>query len=282
MTQKELSSFATAVRAAREARGWTREQLAAQLLLSDVQIAGLEHDERSAFYSIAYANRAAVACAALLNVDATLRGGPSAEAAVDTDSEIEPVPERLPRARRIPSPVPRSVWAGLGLVLVVAGAVGIRQALQPLRPAVPVVRDIQSLSPTQVAPVNGALPQPAAPGAAVSASAPTASAVSQTSRPAAVNGKPDHTVDLTDKRRRFYLVINEPVVVNAVDREGRSLLSGPQSPRPGTSYYGTPPFSLRTERAEAIELYHMGQRVRPLPDADGGFSAQFGMAPEPL
>lgn len=281
MTQTELSSFATAIRSAREARGWTREQLAAQLLLSDVQVAGLEQDERSAFYSSAYANRAAVACAALLNVDATLSGGPFVEATIEADSEVEPVPQRVRRAQRIRSSVPRSLWVGLGLVLVVAGGVGIRQALQPLHQAVPVARDIPSASPTLTAPVNGAFPQ-SAPGAPATSSAPTASAVSQTSRPAVVNGKPDQTVDSTDKRRRFYLVINEAVVVNAVDQEGRSLLSGPQSPQPGTSYYGTPPFSLRTDKADAIELYHMGQRVRPMPDADGGFSAQFGMAPEPL
>ena len=89
----------------------------------------------------------------------------------------------------------------------------------------------------------------------------------------------DIEADRGDKRLRFYLVIDATAVVNAFDGEGNRLLGGRHSPMPGQSYYGTPPFSVQTNDAEAIELYYMGARIRPMQDANGGYSTRFGSRP---
>lgn len=283
MTDPDVSAFASALAAARQARGWSRQQVASRLLLSELQVQGLERDDRSVFYGQAYAERAATAYAALLAVDVSLPGGPPFEAAAVIDAQATPLLRALRRPPRVGPQLPRSLFVGIGLVLLVTGGLGLRHVLQRTPPPpVAVASDGQGLAPAEAAPppppALQAAPDVAA-DAAPASSAPPPQLVSEP--PVAVqqadtDADTDAFAEAGDKRLRFYLVINETAVVNAIDGEGRRLLGGRQSPTPGRSYYGTPPFTLQTDNAEAIELYHLGGRVRPMPDARGGFSTRFG------
>lgn len=283
MTDPDVSAFAAALGAARQARGWTRLQVASQLLLSELQVEGLERDDRRVFYGLAYAERAATAYAALLAVDVSLPGGPPFEAAAVIDAQATPLLQTLRRPPRVGPQLPRSLFVGMGLVLLVTGGLGLRHVLQRMTPPpVVVAGDGQGPAPAEAAPPPPPAEQPA----------PDVAAEVQTVSPPPVANEPpaavqqtelqvdtDAFADAGDKRLRFYLVINDTAVVNAIDGEGRRLLGGRHSPTPGRSYYGTPPFTLQTDNAEAIELYHLGARVRPMPDARGGFSTRFGAAP---
>jgi hypothetical protein len=75
----QVSEFANALRAARFARGTSVVDAANFLLLSDKQIIGLESDDLSYFYTRAYAERAAISYAKLLDVDLSLDGAPPYE-----------------------------------------------------------------------------------------------------------------------------------------------------------------------------------------------------------
>ena len=280
MTDPRVSAFAAALCAARQARGWSRQQAASQLLLSELQIDSLERDDRSAFYGPAYAERAAMAYAAVLAVDTTLPGGPPFEADRAVDAQATPLLQNLRRPPRVGPQLPRSLFVGLGLVLVVSGGLALRHVLQRTPPPpVAVSSDGQGPAPAEAAPAPAQPPQSAAQDE--TEAAPAVPAVAASEPPPAVQQTEldvdaEASAEAGDKRLRFYLVINETAVVNAIDGEGRRLLGGRQSPTPGRSYYGTPPFTLQTDNAEAIELYHQGARVRPMPDSRGGFSTRFG------
>ena len=60
------------------------------MLLSELQVEGLERDDRSVFYGLAYAERAATAYAALLAVDVSVPGGPPFETAPVIDAQATP------------------------------------------------------------------------------------------------------------------------------------------------------------------------------------------------
>lgn len=275
MTASDVSAFAEALRVAREAKGWTVPKVANQLLLSEMQVHGLEADDHSVFYGLAYAQRAAVAYAALLDIQPDLQGGPPFTTAQPFDGQSAPLLHSMRAGTRVGPQLPRSLLAGTGLVLLVAGGLWLRHAVissSKSSVAVAAPTDTQGVAPAEAAVMPAPEPVALEPLQPIQAE-PSPSADPMPDTP------PDVDVDRGDKSLRFYLVINSTAVVNAFDGEGNRLLGGRQSPMPGQSHFGKPPFSLQTNDAEAIELYYMGSRVRPAKDANGGYSTRFGPPP---
>jgi len=280
MTAPDVSEFAAALKAGREAAGLSVHQVAGQLLLSDMQVVGLENDDLGVFYGVAYAERAAKAYAARLGLPDSLQGGPPYSTAHSIDAQATPLLDGMGSAVRIGPHVPRGAIAVLVLLLLVGAGWSVRHFVMPVAPpAVLTVPDTQGVALAELAvPVSVPVPVPV----------PTEAAPVVADVPAAAPDQPvdqtpgqsmDIEADRGDKRLRFYLVIDSTAVVNAFDGEGKRLLGGRHSPMPGHSYYGTPPFSVQTNDADAIELYYMGARIRPMQDANGGYSTRFGSSP---
>ncbi len=277
MTAPDVSEFAAALKAGREAAGLSVHHIATQLLLSDMQVLGLENDDLGVFYGVAYAERAAKAYAAVLGLPDSLQGGPPYSTSHSIDAQATPLLDGMGSAVRIGPHVPRGAIATVVLLLLVGAGWGVRHFVMPVAPpAVMTMPDTQGVAPAEAAvmvpvPVT---PEPVAVVADVPAAAEPEQPVDQTP-----GQSMDIEADRGDKRLRFYLVIDATAVVNAFDGEGNRLLGGRHSPMPGQSYYGTPPFSVQTNDAEAIELYYMGARIRPMQDANGGYSTRFGSRP---
>ena len=277
MTAPDVSEFAAALKAGREAAGLSVHHIATQLLLSDMQVLGLENDDLGVFYGVAYAERAAKAYAAVLGLPDSLQGGPPYSTSHSIDAQATPLLDGMGSAVRIGQHVPRGAIATVVLLLLVGAGWGVRHFVMPVAPpAVMTMPDTQGVAPAEAAvmvpvPVT---PEPVAVVADVPAAAEPEQPVDQTP-----GQSMDIEADRGDKRLRFYLVIDATAVVNAFDGEGNRLLGGRHSPMPGQSYYGTPPFSVQTNDAEAIELYYMGARIRPMQDANGGYSTRFGSRP---
>ncbi len=277
MTAPDVSEFAAALKAGREAAGLSVHQVAGQLLLSEMQVVGLENDDLGVFYGVAYAERAAKAYAAVLGLPDSLQGGPPYSTSHSIDAQATPLLDGMGSAVRIGPHVPRGAIATVVLLLLVGAGWGVRHFVMPVAPpAVMTMPDTQGVAPAEAAvmvpvPVT---PEPVAVVADVPAAAEPEQPVDQTP-----GQSMDIEADRGDKRLRFYLVIDATAVVNAFDGEGNRLLGGRHSPMPGQSYYGTPPFSVQTNDAEAIELYYMGARIRPMQDANGGYSTRFGSRP---
>lgn len=277
MTAPDVSEFAAALKAGREAAGLSVHHIATQLLLSDMQVLGLENDDLGVFYGVAYAERAAKAYAAVLGLPDSLQGGPPYSTSHSIDAQATPLLDGMDSAVRIGPHVPRGAIATVVLLLLVGAGWGVRHFVMPVAPpAVMTMPDTQGVAPAEAAvmvpvPVT---PEPVAVVADVPAAAEPEQPVDQTP-----GQSMDIEADRGDKRLRFYLVIDATAVVNAFDGEGNRLLGGRHSPMPGQSYYGTPPFSVQTNDAEAIELYYMGARIRPMQDANGGYSTRFGSRP---
>ena len=277
MTAPDVSEFAAALKAGREAAGLSVHHIATQLLLSDMQVLGLENDDLGVFYGVAYAERAAKAYATLLGLPDSLQGGPPYSTSHSIDAQATPLLDGMGSAVRIGPHVPRGAIATVVLLLLVGAGWSVRHFVMPVAPpAVMTMPDTQGVAPAEAAvmvpvPVT---PEPVAVVADVPAAAEPEQPVDQTP-----GQSMDIEADRGDKRLRFYLVIDATAVVNAFDGEGNRLLGGRHSPMPGQSYYGTPPFSVQTNDAEAIELYYMGARIRPMQDANGGYSTRFGSRP---
>lgn len=278
MTSSDLSAFAVALKAGREARGRSVQDVASQLLLSEMQVRGLESDDLSVFYGPAYAQRAASAYAAWLGLEMDSLGAPPFQDQPTVDAQATPLLQSLGSGARLGPQIPRSLIAGAALVLLVAGGLWLRHSLSRADRAVvaaTVPVDTQDVAPAEAAVVQAPAPvEQAPPPEPQTAAADPAPVADQTP-----GQSMDIEADRGDKSLRFYLVINSTAVVNAIDGEGNRLLGGRQSPMPGQSYHGKPPFSVQTNDAEAIEVYYMGARVRPAQDANGGFSTRFGPPP---
>ncbi len=281
MTAPDVSEFAAALKAGREAAGLSVHHIATQLLLSDMQVLGLENDDLGVFYGVAYAERAAKAYATLLGLPDSLQGGPPYSTSHTIDAQATPLLHGMSSAVRIGPHVPRGAIAALIVLLLIGAGWSVRHFVMPAnQAAVLTVPDTQGVAPAEAA---ATVPVPVTPvpvtpePVAVVADVPAA--VPQPPEDQTPGQSMDIEADRGDKRLRFYLVIDSTAVVNAFDGEGNRLLGGRHSPMPGQSYYGTPPFSVQTNDAEAIELYYMGARIRPMQDANGGYSTRFGSRP---
>lgn len=278
MTAPDVSEFAAALKAGREAAGFSVHNVATQLLLSDMQVVGLESDDLGVFYGISYAERAAKAYATLLGLPDSLQGAPPYLPSHSLDAQATPLLDGMGSAVRIGPHVPRGAIAVLVLLLLVGAGWGVRHFVMPVaQPAVLTVPDTQGVALAELAvPVSVPVPVP-------TEAAPVVAEVPVAAPEQPVDQTPGQSMDIEadrgDKRLRFYLVINSTAVVNAFDGDGNRLLGGRHSPMPGQSFHGTPPFSVQTNDADAIELYYMGARIRPMQDANGGYSTRFGSSP---
>jgi hypothetical protein len=74
----------------------------------------------------------------------------------------------------------------------------------------------------------------------------------------------------SDKSSRFFIVITRRTVITAKDAGGVTILSGEQATTKGRRVTGTPPFSIEVGDPVAVEVYYLGNRIRPgRTDIDG-------------
>jgi len=271
MSAISASEFATALQAARTAQGLSLAQAGKLCLISDTQVQGLERDDLSGFYTIAYAERAATAYAAALNVPLTLGGAPPYGTAPEVpliDSSLH-LPVDAPAVHE-PAGADLRRWYGLGLGLLAVLAVVIALWRSPATPpevvqqVLPVTPDYQVSRPPVPA-TAAVVQQQAEEQSEVIAPPPTA----EVQMPAELSEE-------DNKSLRFYLVVEQPALVEVHDAMGRPLLAGRQPPTEGRRVPGMPPFTLVTDNPDAIGVYYLGNRIRPMPGADGKFTALFG------
>jgi transcriptional regulator with XRE-family HTH domain len=249
------------LRQARQARSLSIADIAKALLLSDNQIADLEADQFGAFYTAAYAERAARRYAEYLGVDLSLNGAPQTGADIPVRHEPPSLtPRHLTAVDFHPGGLHTAlklVLGGLaGIALLVVAGIGWtlrRPAAQPAQaPQVATVVDVPSAPAAE--PVATVAPSTDTPSAQPVASAPDAAAI------------PD------DFNHRFYLVVTREVVIQATDANGTVLLSGRQAQDMGRRIVGVPPFSVAVSDEESAEIYYRGQRIRPGPTVYDGIA----------
>jgi hypothetical protein len=229
------------------------------LLLSDKQIIGLESDDHSSFYTLVYAERAAILYAEFLAVDLQLEGAPPFRTVADPQaksSESARRPSNKSREYRYVS------GAVVVLVLVVWIVSSLRDGTEPSVTTTVPSSEMSNQLPTSVDERDSA-----AYGERLredtlvtdeNLSVPSQSALAPTELPAAVLD-----FDRNDKANRFFVVITKPTIVIARDATGELLLSGEQVPSSGKRIVGKPPFTLDVVDPEAIEIYYQGKRIRP-------------------
>ena len=271
MSAISASEFALALQAARTAQSLTPAQAGKLCLISDTQVQGLERDDLSGFYTIAYAERAASAYATALKVPLTLSGAPPFGTAPEVpliDSSLQ-LPVDAPAVRE-PAGAGLRRWSGAVVGLLVVLVIGLAIWRSPSSPPevaqrpLPVAPDYQ-LSRPPVPATAAVAQQQAEEQSEVTAPPPTA----EVQMPAELSEE-------ENKSLRFYLVVEQPALVEVQDAMGRPLLAGRQAPTEGRRVPGMPPFTLVTDNPDAIGVYYLGNRIRPMPGADGKFTALFG------
>ena len=90
---------------------------------------------------------------------------------------------------------------------------------------------------------------------------------------------PDPVPSEVSRTRRFWLVVNRPALINVSDASGKKILAGRQPISEGQRVVGDPPFQLETDDPDSIDVFYLGNRVRPLQSSTNRYSARFG-APE--
>lgn len=283
------SDFARALQAARLARSLSVLDAAHALRLSDKQINGLEQDDHANFYSAIYAERAATSYAQFLNVSTTLAGGPPFGTATPPPlvASVASVPSTPPTRQRLTSPS-AGLYGAAGVVLA-----GIIIFLVASRDS-----DVPP-SPHDAKAIAAATPAPAAPpaAAAVPANPPVESTVAPAPvaapsndevlplpeapqpQPSLRESTPDPMPSEVTRTRRFWLVVNRPALINVSDATGKKILTGRQPISEGQRVVGDPPFQLETDDPDSIEVFYLGNRVRPLQSSTNRYSTRFG-APE--
>ena len=271
MSAMSASEFALALQAARAARGLSAGQAGKLCLISDTQVQGLERDDLSGFYTIAYAERAASAYATALKVPLTLSGAPPFGTAPEVpliDRSMQ-LPVDAPTVQESSSPALRR-WYGAGLGLLVVLVVVIAVWRSPSAPPEVVQRPLPAAPDFQ----GSRPPVPATAAVAQQQSDEANEAVAPP--PTAEVQMPAELSEEENKSLRFYLVVEQPALVEVQDAMGRPLLAGRQAPTEGRRVPGMPPFSLVTDNPDAIGVYYLDNRIRPMPGADGRFTALFG------
>jgi len=279
------SAFASALRETRCRRSLTIDDVAKALLLSDKQIIGLESDDLSYFYSRNYAERAALSYATLLGVDLALAGAPpyqpTEKASTYKTVLIDHAVKKQSRFLRISTPS-----MTIGIVFLVIAFIAATFFSEPIRQEktasgvaaetvlegnelVEITADPEA-SPTQqrdadidknvsverdsLSTANSQLPVVPTAQKEVSEIAATAETLSNAS----------------DKSSRFFIVITRRTVITAKDAGGVTILSGEQATTKGRRVTGTPPFSIEVGDPDAVEVYYLGNRIRPgRTDIDG-------------
>jgi cytoskeletal protein RodZ len=300
------SDFARALQEARLARSLSVLDAAQAMRLSDQQINGLERDDHANFYSAVYAERAAIGYAKFLNVSTTLLGGPPFEGATPPPlvASVATVPAAPPTRQRLTSPsaglygAVGVVLAGITIFLIIG-----RDGGEPPSPhdAKAIAAATSAAAPAMAAPATAAQkttePVPAAATDVSAAAAPVAPAATPTPaaqgtpvntevlpppeapQPALREAAPEPVPSEVSRTRRFWLVVNRPAVINVSDASGKKILAGRQPISEGQRVVGDPPFQLETDDPDSIDVFYLGNRVRPLQSSTNRYSARFG-APE--
>ena len=276
----EISEFAKALRAARLARETSVVDAASCLLLSDKQIIGLESDDHSYFYSSLYAERAARAYAALLDVDISLDGGPPY---IPSRQQTLKTILQSPRELQSRSALSRRTRISIGILVILALVISFFFAesgnkfpptavpTTDSEPSVEIDDIVSSDSKTSASNVETISEEAAAiewiPDAQelrVSVGRVT----TQTDTVGSVTAIDNVPGD--DKEKRFFIVIRAETSIIAKDATGKILITGRQTPSVGRRVSGKPPFSVELGDPDAVEIYYLGERIRPgRTDVDG-------------
>ena len=295
------SEFARALQAARVARSLSVLDAAQALRLSDKQINGLEHDDHANFYSAVYAERAATSYAQFLNVPTTLLGGPPFEGATPPPlvASVSTVAAKPPTRQRLTSPS-AGLYGVVGVVLagIIIFLIMGREGDEPPSPhdanaiAAAASAAAPPATPTATPPDTPTVAPPVAPTVDTPADPPAPSRAATSTpvdvlpppeapqpQPSLRESTPEPTPNEVSRTRRFWLVVNRPALINVVDAAGKKILTGRQPISEGQRVVGDPPFQLETDNPDSIDVFYLGNRVRPLQSSTNRYSARFG-APE--
>jgi hypothetical protein len=274
----QVSEFANALRAARFARGTSVVDAANFLLLSDKQIIGLESDDLSYFYTRAYAERAAISYAKLLDVDLSLDGAPPYERfktplsykTVLLDQDIRKTSQfsRLSKT---------TISIGLTFIAIAFLASSFPSESTSIEQDNSDVRELDDAaikqfdsgleSPKEVVVAQTAVVlEKDTADIGISSPVPivTPDEIAPVQKEIVQNIQlSENVTELPEKSSRFFIVINRSTPVDVKDGRGRLLISGVQAPTKGKRVSGTPPFSIEVADQDAVEVYYLGSRIRP-------------------
>ena len=272
---RALTPFAVALRQARLSRGLTISNSMKATLLSDKQLLGLENDDRSYFYNISYAVTAAACYAKFLGVDVTLEGAPSRDNL--QPSRLADAIKKTPTLKKRPSFFEgrRSLLSWVALIVICLVLV-IRSCEDGEVTNQAISVDEQSLQSRS--PEEGTLLDEAVIDATGADSSETASvewmpntkavptpAISDPKLSISPKAEKNESLERARdaKENRFFIIINKQTWISAKDSRNTSLMDGVQAPTPGKRVEGLKPFSIVLDEADAVEIYYLGNRVRP-------------------
>ena len=274
--EKLLSPFAVALRRARLSKSLSISESMKATLLSDKQILGLENDDYSYFYNISYAAIAAETYAKFLGVDLTLEGAPSRDnmqsprlvTSIDRGSTTKKR-QRLFEGRYSPL-----FWFSLIVIFLLVYVIRSCEDREVSNQIIAVdeqllqrrysneetlrdeaVIDATGASTSEAASVEWVPDVKAVPKPAISDPQPAIA-------PRSVKNDSQEW-DREAKENRFFIIINKKTWISAKDSRSNSLMDGVQAPTPGKRVEGRKPFSIVLDDADAVEIYYLGNRVRP-------------------
>ena len=273
--ERALTPFAVALRQARLSRSLTISNSMKATLLSDKQLLGLENDDYSYFYNTSYAVTAAASYAKFLGVDVTLEGAPSRDNlqpsrladAINKTSTLNKRPSFFEGRRSLLS------WVAL-IVICLVLVIRSCEDGEVTNQAISVdEQSLQSRSPEE-----GTLLDEAVIDATGADSSETASvewmpntkavptpAISDPKLSISPKAEKNESLERARdaKENRFFIIINKQTWISAKDSRNTSLMDGVQAPTPGKRVEGLKPFSIVLDEADAVEIYYLGNRVRP-------------------
>ena len=273
--ERALTPFAGALRQARLSRSLTISNSMKATLLSDKQLLGLENDDYSYFYNTSYAVTAAASYAKFLGVDVTLEGAPSRDNlqpsrladAINKTSTLKKRPSFFEGRRSLLS------WVAL-IVICLVLVIRSCEDGEVTNQAISVdEQSLQSRSPEE-----GTLLDEAVIDATGADSSETASvewmpntkavptpAISDPKLSISPKAEKNESLERARdaKENRFFIIINKQTWISAKDSRNTSLMDGVQAPTPGKRVEGLKPFSIVLDEADAVEIYYLGNRVRP-------------------
>lgn len=271
-----VSPFADALRRARLHRSLTIDDVARETLLSDKQIIGLENDDLSYFYTLGYAERAARSYAAFLDVDTALEGAPpyvplSPEAPAEPSVDIAAGMKRSRAASRAPL---------IGFAIICVGLFGYaaRTLWFSSTAASPIAVEQPSIAQASMSEQASTREQALSPALAdaLPDDVPSGDVEWFPDPPRAPVPAPAPLPDPGEKTHRFFVVVARATAITAIDGRGVTLLAGTQTPTSGKRVLGVPPFKITVADPDAVEVYYLGNRIRPDRSPIDGISVSQG------
>jgi len=277
-SSENTSSFALALREERQQRSLAISDIAKALLLSDKQILGLESDNLSYFYTRAYAERAAISYAKLLNIDLSLDGAPPYERFKTTLSyKTVLLDQDIRKTSQFSLLSKTTISIGLTFIAMASLVSSFLSDSTSIKQDNSNVRELDDAAIKQFdsgleSPKEVVVAQPAVAfdqdtaDKGISSPVPivTPEKVAPVQKEILQNIQmSENANELPDKSNRFFIVINRSTPVDVKDGRGRLLISGIQAPTKGKRVSGTPPFSIEVTDPDAVEVYYLGSRIRP-------------------